>query len=97
MDEQKFCRTCGFKHNCQWVYEKLGSYKGPSVALKVILAFLLPVVIFIAVIAVFQKVFAVLGIFGATAAILSVCMALAAAALYVAAAKAICSKLDKKD
>jgi len=40
------------------VYEQLGKSEGPSVLKKVILAFLLPMVVFVASLAVFEKAFA---------------------------------------
>jgi len=47
MDEQKFCQECGQRHECQKVYQQLGNNKSPSVAFKVVIAFLLPLVVFI--------------------------------------------------
>ncbi|UCC97497.1 MAG: hypothetical protein JSW66_16845 [Phycisphaerales bacterium] len=58
MAEQDLCPTCIQKHDCQKVYRELGSSRGPSVAVKVSLAFLLPLVVFIVTLAVFQKIFA---------------------------------------
>ena len=57
MAEQKFCNHCDQKHDCQKVYEQLGNDKGPSVVFKAIVAFLLPVVVFIASLAVFEEIF----------------------------------------
>ena len=57
MAEQKFCKDCNQKDNCQNAYQQLGNIKCPSVVSKVILAFLLPVVIFVVSLAVFEKIF----------------------------------------
>ena len=57
MAEQKFCHHCDQKHDCQKVYEQLGNVKGPSVVFKVIVAFLLPLVVFIVSLAVFEEIF----------------------------------------
>ena len=57
MAEQKICHHCDQKHDCQKVYEQLGNVKGPSVVFKVIVAFLLPVVVFIVSLAVFEEIF----------------------------------------
>jgi len=46
MDEH--CNSCGQKDRCQEVYEKLGHREGPNVAFKAVLAFVVPVAIFIA-------------------------------------------------
>jgi len=58
MAQEKFCQDCDQKHDCQKIYGQLGNIKGPSVVLKVIVAFLLPVVVFIVSLAVFEEVLA---------------------------------------
>jgi len=58
MAEQKICEDCNQKHDCQEVYKQLGDVEGPSVVIKVIVAFLLPLVVFIVSLAVFQEIFA---------------------------------------
>ncbi|MHC4540859.1 MAG: hypothetical protein ACYTEK_05140 [Planctomycetota bacterium] len=58
MAEHDFCHTCIQKHDCQKVYHELGNSRGPSVAVKASLAFLLPLVVFIVALAVFQKILA---------------------------------------
>ncbi len=58
MAEQEFCEDCKHKHDCQRIYEQLGDVAGPSVVIKVIVAFLLPLVVFIVSLAVFQEIFA---------------------------------------
>ncbi len=47
----KECSSCGQKDRCQEIYEKLGHSKGPNIALKAIFAFAVPVVAFIAAVA----------------------------------------------
>jgi hypothetical protein len=58
MDEQEFCQGCNEKHNCQKVYEKLGNAGGPSIALKAVVAFLLPMIVFITALAACDKILA---------------------------------------
>jgi uncharacterized membrane protein len=58
MVSQGFCRDCIQKHDCRSVYEQMGNASGDSVVLKVILAFLLPMVVFIVSLAVSERVFA---------------------------------------
>ena len=58
MASQRFCQDCIQKHDCQRVYEQLGDSPCPSVALKAILAFLLPLIVFIVSLAVFERVLA---------------------------------------
>ncbi len=57
MTEQNICEDCNQKHDCQRIYEQLGEVEGPSVVIKVIVAFLLPLVVFIVSLAVFQEIF----------------------------------------
>ena len=58
MAEQEFCKGCNQKHDCQEVYQQLGGSKGPSVVFKVIVAFLVPLLVFIVSLAVFEAVLA---------------------------------------
>ena len=56
MDEKKFCDNCMQKHGCQSIYRQLGDVEGPSVVIKVIVAFLLPLLVFIVSLAIFDKI-----------------------------------------
>ncbi len=58
MESQKSCQDCIDKHDCQRIYEQLGNSPGESVTLKVIFAFLLPLIVFIVSLAVFERVLA---------------------------------------
>jgi hypothetical protein len=58
MAEDEFCSKCAQKSDCKAVYEQLGQGKGPSVIAKVIKAFLLPIAVFIAGLALFDKLLA---------------------------------------
>jgi hypothetical protein len=58
MDPQEICHECNQKNRCQEVYEKLGNIQGKSVVLKVLAAFLLPILVFIACLAGFDKILA---------------------------------------
>ena len=57
MAEQEFCQHCEQRHDCGEIYGKLGNVEGPSVALKVVVAFLLPMLVFILSLAVFGEIF----------------------------------------
>ncbi|MCP4259498.1 MAG: SoxR reducing system RseC family protein [Planctomycetes bacterium] len=57
MTEQEFCDNCNQKHNCGSIYNQLGNTNGPSVVVKVVVAFLLPLVIFIISLAIFEEIF----------------------------------------
>ena len=54
--ESESCRYCPEKRKCQEVYQELGKVKGPSVVLKVIAAFAVPLAVFIASLAIFEKI-----------------------------------------
>ena len=56
MAQQEFCQACRQKNDCEKVYGKVCGAKGPSVTLPVVLAFLLPLVVFIASLSVFTNV-----------------------------------------
>jgi len=58
MFQQKFCQECNQKRDCKEVYQQLGNTKNPSVVFKVVIAFLLPMVIFIAALAAFEAILA---------------------------------------
>ena len=58
MYRQDFCESCNQKHNCQDAYRQLGKAKGPSVVLKIVLAFLLPIVVFVASLAAIEQILA---------------------------------------
>jgi len=58
MIQQKFCRRCAQKHDCGDVYRQLGKAEGSSVVIKVVFAFLLPLVVFIAALAAPEKILA---------------------------------------
>ena len=49
------CQSCGRRHSCRDVYQKLGNAGGFSVALEVIFAFLVPILVFIVSLAVFER------------------------------------------
>jgi uncharacterized membrane protein len=58
MDELKPCQECDQKHKCQEIYQQLGKSQGPPVAFKAVIAFLLPLLIFIASLAAFEGILA---------------------------------------
>ena len=58
MFQQKFCQECNQKRNCKEVYQQLGKAGSPSVVFKVVIAFLVPLVVFIAALAIFKAILA---------------------------------------
>jgi hypothetical protein len=57
MDKQQ-CQNCEQRHNCQEVYRQMSDSKTPKVLSKTIQAFLVPLVIFIFVLAAAEKILA---------------------------------------
>ena len=58
MEEQENCQGCCQKDQCREIYRQLGNAEGPSVVCKVVVAFLLPIVVFISVLMVFEEILA---------------------------------------
>lgn len=58
MADQKQCQNCGQRHTCREVYRQMSDPKAPNVLWKVIQAFVVPLVIFILVLAVSEKLLA---------------------------------------
>jgi len=56
--QNKFCQSCSHRHGCKEVYRELGNIKGPSVVYKVVIAFLMPIAVFIASLAVCETILA---------------------------------------
>jgi hypothetical protein len=56
MTQEKICQDCSQQQKCQEIYEKLGNITGSSVAVKAVVAFLLPILVFIASLAVFEAI-----------------------------------------
>lgn len=55
MIQNKFCQDCHLQHNCRQIYKRLSHAECPSVVSPVIRAFLLPLLIFIASLAILEK------------------------------------------
>lgn len=47
MTQSKSCEGCSHAHDCKMVYEQLGCMDGPSVTWAVMLAFLVPILVFV--------------------------------------------------
>ena len=54
---EKKCSDCVQANGCKSTYEQLGRQGGPSVVWRVIVAFMLPIAVFIASLALFGKIF----------------------------------------
>ena len=47
MAEEEFCSNCKQSHDCKTIYQRVGNTPGPSVIIKVLVAFLIPIAVFI--------------------------------------------------
>ena len=61
MSQEDFCQDCHQKHDCQESYRRLGGSECPPVFLKVIVAFLLPMLVFTVSLAISGKILAKVG------------------------------------
>ena len=55
MKKDDYCSGCGQKDTCRLVYEKLGKVVGPNLAAKAIVAFLVPIGVFVGSLAAVQQ------------------------------------------
>jgi hypothetical protein len=94
MNKQKPCKDCYEKHNCQEIYQHLGNAKGPSVAAKAVIAFLLPLTVFIIMLVAFER-FSAPAKKGDHTAVLALLPATLAALAVVIITKVVRRKLDK--
>ena len=95
MVQKDFCQSCGRRHSCRDIYGKLGNAEGPSVAVKVILAFLIPVLVFIVTLAAFERMLRSLG-FGHYSTPLGLSGAAAATVIAVVVIRAASVRLKRK-
>ena len=95
MSEHEFCQKCNQKLNCQTLYQQLGYAKGPSVVRKVVVALLLPLIVFIASLAAFQKFLTSTTDSKQLQSALAFLLALAAAFLFVLITKLINRQFNK--
>ena len=87
MAHEDSCYRCSQNHDCNAVYQKIGNSKGPNVVSNVLVAFMLPITVFIATLAVFDHVLA--------RVIAGRNLRIAAAFLLAAAASIICILIVK--
>ena len=57
MIDDKFCSGCPQHNDCKSTYEQLGKVEGPSVVLKSVGAFLVPILLFILSLGLFDRLF----------------------------------------
>lgn len=57
MINRDYCSGCAHEHDCKTIYKAIGESKGPSVTGKVLLAFVVPIFVFITILAIAEAVF----------------------------------------
>jgi len=92
MNEKQICQSCSQQRDCKQIYEQMGNAKGPCVALNVFLVFLLPIIVFIASLAVLQRTFAYLMHSPAVAILTSVILAAAMSFIVILIVKSVMKK-----
>ncbi len=95
MSDEDFCKECAQKHDCRTIYDRLGKQKSPSVALKIVFAFLLPILLFIAALAIFQRLLENLLQTEKLLTVVAVLLALIITFVYLILAKLVNKKLQK--
>ena len=93
---QEGCGSCCQRHDCGGIYGKLGRSEGPSVTLRVVIAFLSPILVFILSLAAAEKA---VGLFGGRAELrtgLGLFAALGATFLWIFGASLLDRRLDRK-
>ncbi len=58
MAEQEICHDCERMHDCKEVFLQMGGNGGPSIAVKVVIVFLLPILVFIISLVIFEEILA---------------------------------------
>ncbi|MHC4500752.1 MAG: SoxR reducing system RseC family protein [Planctomycetota bacterium] len=96
MQGDDFCQSCHQKDNCQEAYRQLGSVRGPSILGKVVLAFLLPMLVFIVSLAFFEKILAGAAMARQVQTALGLAAALAVTFICVLVARAIDKRISEK-
>lgn len=95
MAQEEFCQGCNQRHRCQEVYQRLGSAEGASIAPKAVVAFLLPMLVFIACLAASQEILAKAIAGEELQTVLGVLLALAVTLVAVLIAKAVNRQIGK--
>jgi hypothetical protein len=95
MLQEKLCQGCYQRHQCQKVYQQLAKAQGASVVLKVLAAFLLPLIVFIGALVAFEKILPAVIISEKLQTALSFLMALLVTFLTILIIKAVNQHINK--
>ncbi len=92
---QKSHLKCSAKHNCRTIYQQLGKAKGPSVARKVTVVFLLPLLVFIGILVLFEQIFTNTIVIKELQTAMSFLLSALATSIYILVAVAISKQASK--
>jgi hypothetical protein len=92
MSEQESCRYCHERHECREIYQQLGKAEGPSVVLKVVAAFLIPLVVLIVSLAIFEGISVKIVNTKALQTIISFVLALSVTFVCILVIKTVCGQ-----
>lgn len=95
MFPEKNCQGCVQENRCKDIYEHLGKSEAPSVVWKVIIAFLLPLVVFSVVLTVFENILADSINTQVLRTVVSLSLAVAATLVFILIIRAIGRKFGK--
>jgi uncharacterized membrane protein (DUF485 family) len=93
MKQNEFCEKCGDRLRCQDAFRQMGKTQGKHVVRNIILAFLLPIVIFIGVLAISQQLLINHIVSDGLRTTVSVLLSLAVTFVYVLIARVISRRL----
>jgi hypothetical protein len=96
MQNDDFCQSCHQKDNCQEVYRRLGGLRGPSVVPRVVLALLIPMLVFIVSLAFFEKILAKATTAGPVQTAVGLAAALAVTFICMLVTRAIDKRISEK-
>ncbi len=93
--EEKNCQGCRYGHTCEEFYRRLGHSKAGPVTLKIVLAFLLPLIVFTVSLAVFERIFSRALEAEWLVMILSLLVAVSVTLVFALIVKKMCNKFNK--
>ncbi len=96
MSQDEFCSHCPNTHSCKAMYEQLGKAKGPSVAVKAFAVFLMPIIVFIIALALFQNIFSDIISSPNIRTLVNFVLAFGAAFVFVLVLRAINVRMEKR-
>ncbi len=92
MPDKDKCEGCQSRDTCKEIYKLVGSSKGPSVTVRVLIAFVMPLVVFIAALIISENILASKIESGTAVTVLSLIIAVITSALAVLIVRGLLKK-----